>query len=124
MIQERLKELRQKKELTQVELARRVGISKHLYNKYERNNVRPSDDTLLKLAKELEVTFEYLVFGRDANLPTEKSDALAPEERRLLEAFRTVTEERIKRAILEIAEDYADANVIRMTTKTTRTKKY
>ena len=47
--------------LTQAELARRISISKDLYNKYERTDTRPSFETLRKIANELNVTTDYLL---------------------------------------------------------------
>lgn len=49
----RLKEERERKELTQVEVAQKAGINKNYYAKLERGGENPSTDMLLKIAKVL-----------------------------------------------------------------------
>lgn len=50
-----LKKARQKKELTQVEVARKVGIHPNYYAKIERGEIQPALDTLEKIFKVLGV---------------------------------------------------------------------
>lgn len=73
MFNERIKLKREEKKLSQAELARRVGISRDLYNKYERAGIRPSHETLVLLSEELETTVDYLL-GKDD--PTPPGDRL------------------------------------------------
>lgn len=61
MLSEKLKTLRQKKGLSQVELSNIVGISNGLYNKYEKKGVRPPYETLIKIAHALEVPINELL---------------------------------------------------------------
>lgn len=60
MFNERLKNARLEKKMTQVELAKRIGITKALYNKYERTQTRPPYETLNAIADELNVSVDYL----------------------------------------------------------------
>lgn len=50
-----LKKARQKKELTQVEVSRKVGIHPNYYAKIERGEIQPALDTLEKIFKVLGV---------------------------------------------------------------------
>jgi len=61
MFSEKLRQKRKEKGLSQAELARRIGVGRDSYNKYERTGVRPSHETLVLLAKELNVSIDYLL---------------------------------------------------------------
>ena len=50
MLNDRIKELRQAKRLTQVELANELGLTKQCVSNWENDNVQPSIDMLVKLA--------------------------------------------------------------------------
>lgn len=65
MLSEKLKKLRKEKGLTQVQLSEMIGISNNLYNKYEKQNVRPPYETITQLAKIFGVSVDYLL-GRDS----------------------------------------------------------
>lgn len=62
---QRLKTLREQKELTQEELAKLVNISQPSYNAYERGKNMPSKNTAIQLAKVLRVTVNELMFGKE-----------------------------------------------------------
>lgn len=58
-----LKKARQKKELTQVKVAEKVGIHPNYYAKIERGEIQPALDTLEKIFKVLGVkSFDILPF--------------------------------------------------------------
>lgn len=82
MFCERLKQKRQEKGLTQIELAKRVGISRDLYNKYERAGIRPSYEILISLAEELDTTIDFLISGKALEPITPQ-----PPSKPTLEAF-------------------------------------
>ena len=65
-INEKLKLLRQSKNLTQSEAAKLLNVSLSSYQKYERdkNNITPSLEALVKLADFYHVTTDYLL-GRE-----------------------------------------------------------
>ncbi len=58
---ERLKMLRKQKNLTQKELAKRVGISTSCIGMYEQGRREPDQTTLLKICDELEITTDCLL---------------------------------------------------------------
>ena len=78
-INERLKLLRQSKNLIQNEAANLLNVSLSSYQKYERdkNNITPSLEVLIKLADFYHVTTDYLL-GRETN-EIENIDRLANE---------------------------------------------
>ncbi|KXB38178.1 helix-turn-helix domain-containing protein [Aerococcus christensenii] len=68
---ERLKELRKQAHLTQVELAKRLGIGQSSYADWERGKKKPTQENLVKIAQVLNVSIDYLVGNSE-----EKTDVL------------------------------------------------
>lgn len=62
---ERLKTLRESRQLTQARLAELIGVNARAYNRWERGNFVPQLDTLIKIADVLNVTLDELT-GRTA----------------------------------------------------------
>mgnify|MGYP000115225084 CR=1 FL=1 len=58
---ERLKELRKQAHLTQVELAKRLGIGQSSYADWERGKKKPTQENLVKISQVLNVSIDYLV---------------------------------------------------------------
>lgn len=58
---ERLKELRKQAHLTQVELAKRLGIGQPSYADWERGKKKPTQENLVKISQVLNVSIDYLV---------------------------------------------------------------
>lgn len=78
MLNDRIKELRQAKHMTQVELANELGLTKQCVSNWENDNVLPSIDMLIKLADYFSVTTDYLLCREtDAKLSV---DGLSVEE--------------------------------------------
>lgn len=100
-IGDKLKELRNIKEVTQFEIASKTGISRSVYSQYENNLVDPSAFVIKKLAEYFEVSSDYLLgleddFGtRIPAVPTGAAkamgDTLTAQERELLELFRELS---------------------------------
>lgn len=53
--------LRKKFNISQSELAKRTGVSRTIIGNYERNENTPSIDILLKIAKEFNVSVDFLI---------------------------------------------------------------
>jgi len=62
---ERLRELRQQRDLTQARVAELVGVGLRVYHRWERGGAAPHFETLLKLADVLDVSLDELA-GREA----------------------------------------------------------
>ena len=64
MFASRIKFLRQSKELSQVQLAEKLGVKKQSVSNWENNNIMPSVDMLVKIADFFQVSADYLL-GRE-----------------------------------------------------------
>lgn len=83
---ERLKQLRSKKELTQAEMAKEIGISQSTYALYETDKRQPDYDKLFSIAQYFAVTTDYLLGVSDDPRPVNPStnkSASARETRQL-----------------------------------------
>ena len=61
MLGQRINEMRTAFGWSQVELAKRLGVAKQTVSNWENDNIQPSIDMLLKLAKLFGVTTDYLL---------------------------------------------------------------
>ena len=67
MLGERICELRKERGWSQVELAKRLNVAKQTVSNWENENIQPSIEMLVRLAKLLNVSTDYLL-GLD-NIP-------------------------------------------------------
>ena len=81
----RLKELRLKKDLSQTELGKMVGVHYTHIGRYERGLSIPKTETLRRLAEALGVTTDYLFEGKIGDVAKTKL-----EDRDLLQMFKQV----------------------------------
>ena len=65
---ERLLSTRKKRKMSQDELAKQIGVHAPVIGRYERDEVKPSIETALKIAKALEVSLDYLTGLSDLEL--------------------------------------------------------
>ena len=61
MLGDRIRELRNSRSLSQVELAKQLHVSKQTISNWENNNVPPSIDTLIRIANFFDVSTDYLL---------------------------------------------------------------
>jgi len=64
----RIKNLRQAKELNQVQLAEKLGVKKQSISNWENDNIMPSIDMLVRIADFFHVSTDYLL-GRNVQEP-------------------------------------------------------
>lgn len=64
MLNERIRELRVASGLSQVELAKKLGVSKQSVSNWENDNIQPSIEMLVKIARTFNVSTDYLL-GQD-----------------------------------------------------------
>lgn len=64
MFANRFKNLRQSKELNQVQLAKKLGVKKQSVSNWENDNIMPSVEMLERIADYFQVSTDYLL-GRD-----------------------------------------------------------
>lgn len=65
---ERLTQVRKKKNLSQAEVGKKIGINGDAYGRYERNEVKPTIEMAVKIAQALEVSLDYLTGNSDIEL--------------------------------------------------------
>ena len=63
----KLKELRQKRGISQQALAEIIGISQQSINKYENHKIEPDISTLIALADYFDTTVDYIIGRTDEN---------------------------------------------------------
>ena len=61
MLNEKIKKLRLSYNLSQVELANSLGVSKQCISNWENDNVQPSIEMLVKIARFFNVSADYLL---------------------------------------------------------------
>lgn len=83
MFGNKLKELRTSHGLTQVQLARNLGVSKQCVSNWENDNILPSIDMLIHLAGYFGVSCDFLLEREDKVL-LDITD-ITPEQRALLQ---------------------------------------
>ena len=85
---DRLKQRREELGLTQVELGARLKIEAQAIYRYEKGQSDPSADMLGRMAKELEVSSDWLL-GLVGDITSHLTEAdLTPTERKLIDAVR------------------------------------
>ena len=60
----RIRKARLEKDMTQAELAQKIGVQRAVISKYESGMISPQIDTLQKIADALEVDINWLIHGR------------------------------------------------------------
>lgn len=88
LLGERLIELRNRRKLTQQEIANKMHLSRSTYAQYEINRRVPEYLTLEKLADFFEVSIDYLV-GREEN----KEGVLTETQKELFKEFASLSDE-------------------------------
>ena len=67
MINENIKRLRMANNITQVELAADLGVSKQCVSNWENDYIQPSIEMLIKLAEYFKVSTDYILGLDDSN---------------------------------------------------------
>lgn len=57
---ERLQKIRKEREVSQEELAKKLGVHAPIIGRYERNEVKPSVEVAAKIADALDISLDYL----------------------------------------------------------------
>jgi len=86
---DRLKNLRQKRGLSQRELARLCGLGETQINKYENSLSDPSSTNLMLIAQHLDVSTDYLLGLTDDPQLLVREPALNYDERAVLDVLRS-----------------------------------
>jgi DNA-binding XRE family transcriptional regulator len=73
MLNKRLKELRELFGMNQIQLARKLGVSKQSISNWENDNIQPSIEMLIKIAQLFSVSTDFLL-GMDSRKYLEVTD--------------------------------------------------
>lgn len=112
MFAERLKLLRELSGLTQTQAAERLAINRVNYNRYEKGERSPDQETLIRIAQFFNTTIDYLLGNSNERRPG--SGVLPIDDPEVLDFMKTVTGQFRIAANLsakerqEILEDLAD----------------
>jgi len=100
VIMERLKQLRERKNMTQVRLAIELGLSQETISGYEIGKAVPPADMLVKLADTLDASVDYIL-GRTDDIQLKKlsKSDLNNQELELLSIFQNLPESKRERVI-------------------------
>jgi len=107
---ETLRILREKKSLTQQQVAEMMGVSRAAYGKWEIGEREPDHKTLIKLADLFEVTTDYLLgrpYAMISYAPQKESDATDGVRVAMEHAFNRPIKRSEAEAILEAFERLA-----------------
>lgn len=96
-----IKEIRNRKGLTQAEVAAAIGVSPVVYSRYETGSRQPSVDVLVQMADIFGVTVDYLLGRQDV-----ESSTLSSFEVDLLVASRNA-DERARQDALKILDAHS-----------------
>lgn len=88
----RLKQLREELNMTQKELADKLGISRAAVGLYEQGKRNVDNDTLLKLSEIFNVSADYLLGNTDIKTPVDKISSALSDDPDLLAFWNTLKE--------------------------------
>jgi transcriptional regulator with XRE-family HTH domain len=108
MFHDKLKELRQLKNLTTDEVAQNIGVSGSAYRNYERGERSPSFELLVKLADFYGVTTDYLLGRAPAPDPFADLGLDAASEQDMLAQYMSFKPE-IRAMIMDVLIKLADS---------------
>ena len=106
-MKEQLQQLRKSRGLTQDDLAEILGISLSSYQKYERDAISPSYETLCKIADFYHVTTEYLLGRAPATDPFDMLQ-LPEDQKSVMERFASFPDD-VRAIILDAIKELAEA---------------
>jgi transcriptional regulator with XRE-family HTH domain len=86
---DRLRAIREQRQLSQQDLADQIGVHVKQIGRYENNSNDPTADVLTRIAQVLEVSTDYLLGLVDEPTSHLREEDLNPMERRLLQAIRS-----------------------------------
>ncbi len=90
---ERLKQLRENKKLTQLNLGMELGLSQETISGYETGKAVPPADVLVKLADIFDASIDYILERTDVK-STLRTEELSKEESDILLIYRKQNDER------------------------------
>lgn len=100
-LQDRLKELRKERGLSQQELADQIGIHVNSIKKYETGQAQPSIDGLRRIAQAFQVSADYLIFDGHERSPDEDLAFLLEAVKGFRKNERTIIKEVLESLVIK-----------------------
>lgn len=109
----KLKEIRLEKQMSQRELAERLGLTAHNIGDWERGKCEPSIFFLDKIANQFGCTVDYLI-GREDDFGNVETNAdLSEEEKEILATYRALPAQRRKTFMYFVQSCKEELNVVK-----------
>lgn len=101
MLGDRLRSLREKQNLTQEQIAKKIGISRGTYAHYEINKRRPDYETLIKITDIFNVSLDYLLTGKEFDSSNEDmwKERLDPKTELFFKDLKDASDDKIEELI-------------------------
>lgn len=84
----RIEQRRKEKNIKQYDLAKLIGLTQQTISSYEKGKNKPSIDILRRLAEELDVSSDYLLYGNVVN------KGLTEEQKEVLYVYDKIPKEK------------------------------
>lgn len=91
MLNERIRELRIAAGISQVELAEKLGVSKQSVSNWENDNIQPSIEMLVKIARTFNVSTDFLL-GEDNHIYIEVTNLTKIQIRHIQQIINDICE--------------------------------
>lgn len=101
MLGDRLRSLREKHNLTQAQIAKKIGISRGTYAHYEINKRRPDYETLIKITDIFNVSLDFLLTGKEFDSSNEDmwKELLDPKTELFFKDLKDAPDDKIEELI-------------------------
>ncbi|MED1724754.1 helix-turn-helix transcriptional regulator [Brevibacillus parabrevis] len=105
MLGERIREIRKKNQMNQIEFSNQIGVSQGTLSELEQNKYNPSLETILAIITVFSINATWFLFGDEANEDSiiENSGELNMVENSLINKFRMLST-RDQTEIIDIIE--------------------
>ncbi|MED4866146.1 helix-turn-helix domain-containing protein [Heyndrickxia faecalis] len=90
---DRLKKLRDKRNLSQQQLADALNINRSTYARYELGQTQPDFDTLKKIASFYDVSIDYLIKGENPSAKSNLPELTEKDEKDIAKKMESILEE-------------------------------
>lgn len=107
---QRVKELREKNRIKQIELAEHLGITSASMSAIENGKTNPAYETLIRISEYFGVSTDYLIMGKEKETLSEREQEIIEmlrEDNKLNEAINKALEAK-KKAINYIVDNYSN----------------
>ena len=105
---EKIKKIRKEKGWTQNDLGKLVNMHERQISKYEMNQIKPSSEVIIKIARALKTSSDYLLFDEE----TESKPSTYIKDIKLIELFEKIENmtNKEKETIISVIEAYVAQN--------------